>query len=107
MCWYRRVERVGSTGEGWSIYGAKRAQPLATGGKCDGLDNGSNKPIRNRWQATATVSQRMVKRLFATGCRIPRLVREGVDLLALQREVESREREPDSSQLDPNTPTSS
>ena len=28
--------------------------------------------------------------LFATGCRIPRLVREGVDLLALQREVERK-----------------
>jgi hypothetical protein len=39
--------------EGWSIYGAKRAQPVATGRKCDGPDNGSNKPIRNRWQPAA------------------------------------------------------
>jgi hypothetical protein len=39
--------------QGWSIYGAQRAQPVATGRKCDGPDNASNKPIRNRWQPTA------------------------------------------------------
>jgi len=40
----------------WSIYGAERGQPVATSRKCDGPDNGSNKPIRNGWQPTATVS---------------------------------------------------
>jgi hypothetical protein len=47
--------------KGWSIYGAQRAQPVAIGGKWDALENRSNRPIRNRWQPTATVSQRMVK----------------------------------------------
>jgi hypothetical protein len=47
---------------GWSIYGAQRAQPAATGRKWDALENRSNKPIRNRWQPTATVSERMVRR---------------------------------------------
>jgi hypothetical protein len=43
---------------GWSIYGAQRAQPVATSGKWDALENPSNRPIRNQWQPTATVSQR-------------------------------------------------
>jgi len=46
----------------WSINGAKRAQPVATGRKSKGRENGSNRPIRNRCQPTATVSQRMVRR---------------------------------------------
>ena len=46
----------------WSIYGAKRAQPVATGRKWLSSENGSNKPIGNRWQPTATVSERMVRR---------------------------------------------
>jgi hypothetical protein len=46
----------------WSIYGAKRAQPVATGRKCDRRINGSNRPIGNQWQPTATVSERMVRR---------------------------------------------
>jgi hypothetical protein len=46
----------------WSIYGAQRAQPVATGGKWKAPESRSNKPIRNRWQPTATVSQRMVRR---------------------------------------------
>jgi hypothetical protein len=29
---------------GWSIYGAKRSQPVATGGNCTATENGSNKP---------------------------------------------------------------
>jgi hypothetical protein len=29
---------------GWSIYGAERSQPVATGGKWVGPENGSNKP---------------------------------------------------------------
>jgi hypothetical protein len=32
-------------------------QPVATGGKWDPLESGSNRPIRNRWQPTATVSE--------------------------------------------------
>jgi hypothetical protein len=48
--------------QAWSIYGAQRAQPVATGGKWDTLENHSNNLIRNRWQPTATVSQRMVRR---------------------------------------------
>jgi hypothetical protein len=48
--------------KGWSIYGAQRAQPVATGGKWNTPENRSNKPIRNRWQPTATVSERMVRR---------------------------------------------
>jgi hypothetical protein len=46
----------------WSIYGAQRAQPVATRGKWEGAENGSNGPIGNRWQPTATVSERMVRR---------------------------------------------
>src|ERR1700682_6138483 len=46
----------------WSIYGAQRAQPVATGGKWDTLENGSKKPIGNPWQPTATVPERMVRR---------------------------------------------
>jgi hypothetical protein len=51
-----------STAKGWSIYGAQRAQPVATDGKWDILENRSNRPIGSRWQPTATVSQRMVRR---------------------------------------------
>ena len=46
---------------GWSIYGAQRARPVATGGKWDALENRSNRPIRNPWQPTATVPERMGK----------------------------------------------
>jgi hypothetical protein len=35
---------------------------VATGGKWDAPENRSNWPIRNRWQPTATVSTRMVRR---------------------------------------------
>src|SRR5438132_10774051 len=58
-------ERLSPSGigpQGWSIYGAQRAQPVATGGKWPTPENGSNRPIGNRWQPTATVSQRMVRR---------------------------------------------
>jgi hypothetical protein len=46
----------------WSIYGAKRAQPVATDGKLRPSDNRSNKPFRNRRQPTAAVQDRMVRR---------------------------------------------
>jgi hypothetical protein len=42
---------------GWSINGAQRAQPVATGGKWHALENRSNMPIGNRWQPLATVSE--------------------------------------------------
>src|SRR6266852_396685 len=66
---------------GWSISGAERAQPVATGGKWDALENRSNRPIRNRWQPTATVPERMVKVDHL-------LAKEGVASLAPQGEVE-------------------
>jgi hypothetical protein len=53
-------ERLGA--QGWSIYGALRAQPVATGRKCKDVENGSNRPIGNGWQPTAMVSERMVRR---------------------------------------------
>jgi hypothetical protein len=49
-------------GKGWSIYGAQRAQPVATGRKWLSTENGSNGPIGNRWQPTATLPERMVRR---------------------------------------------
>ena len=36
-------------------------QPVATSGKWNTPENGSNRPIRNRRQPTATVSERMVR----------------------------------------------
>jgi hypothetical protein len=80
----------------WSIYGAQRAQPVATGGRWADPENRSNKPIRNRWQPTATVSQRMVKSMFATACHrlptIPYLLERG-SIFGLRKETESREPE--------------
>jgi hypothetical protein len=69
---------------------------VATGGKWDALKNRSNRPIRNRWQPTATVSQRMVKSMFATTCQrlptIPYLLERG-STFWLHKEIESREPE--------------
>jgi hypothetical protein len=69
---------------------------VATGGKWDALENRSNKPIRNRWQPTATVSQRMVKSVFATACQrlptLPFLLERG-STSWLRKEVESHEPE--------------
>jgi len=80
----------------WSIYGAKRAQPVATGRKSKGRENGSNSPIGNRWQPTATVPERMVKRTFATACHplptIAYLLERG-STFWLRKEIESREPE--------------
>jgi hypothetical protein len=44
------VAHQGLGAQGWSVYGAKRAQPAATDGVCEGLENGSYKPIGNPWQ---------------------------------------------------------
>src|SRR5712692_9014697 len=46
---------------------AKRAQPVATGRKCERPKNGSNKPIGNGWQPTATVSERRFYVVKASG----------------------------------------
>jgi hypothetical protein len=80
----------------WSIYGAQRAQPVATRGKWEGAENGSNRPIGNRWQPTATVSERMVKSMLATAChRLPTItyLLERESLSWLRKEIESREPE--------------
>src|SRR5579884_2594439 len=58
----KRCPHRGFPAPALSVYGAKRAQPVATGRKWEDLENGSNRPIGNRWQPTATVSERMVKR---------------------------------------------
>lgn len=79
---------------GWSIYGAERAQTGAIRGKHARRENGSNKPKLSPPIADSCAHNAMVKRLFATGCRIPRLDREGVDLLALQRVRVPRTRRP-------------
>ena len=56
---------------GWSINGAKRSQPVATSGKWESPENGSNKP----------------KPLppVATGCRSERMVRRGSTVRVRQR----------------------
>jgi hypothetical protein len=38
------------------------SQALATSGRCGTAQNGSNKPIGNQWQTTATVWERIVRR---------------------------------------------
>jgi hypothetical protein len=48
--------------KGWSVYGAKRTQPLASGGKCGGLEKGSNKPKPLPRVATRRRGDRMVRR---------------------------------------------
>src|SRR5438046_4497465 len=47
---------------GWSIYGAERSQPVATGGKWVGPENGSDKRKPLPWVATSCRSERMVRR---------------------------------------------
>jgi hypothetical protein len=73
--------------------GRNRWQRVA---KWDDPKNRSNKPIRNRWQPTATVSERMVKSMFATACHrlptIPFLLERG-STSWLRKEVESHEPE--------------
>jgi len=46
----------------WSLYGAQRSQPVATGGKWDGADNGSNKQKPLPWFATGCLSRSLVRR---------------------------------------------
>jgi hypothetical protein len=47
---------------GWSVYGAERSQLVATGGKWDGPENGSNRPKPLPWVATSCDPVRMVRR---------------------------------------------
>jgi hypothetical protein len=47
---------------GWSVYGAQRSQPVATGGKCASPENGSNKPKPLPPVATSCRSERLVRR---------------------------------------------
>jgi CBS domain-containing protein len=47
---------------GWSINGAKRSQPVATGGKWESPENGLDKPKPLQWVATGCRSERMVRR---------------------------------------------
>ena len=72
------------------------SQAGATSRKCEGLENGSNKPIGNSWQPTATVLERMVKSMFATACHrlptIPYLLERG-SLHGSAKRNESREPE--------------
>jgi hypothetical protein len=71
---------------GWSIFGAERSQPVATGRKWELSKDGFNKPKPLPPVATSCRSGRMV--------RVHSLpVMEGVTSLAPQREVESREPE--------------
>src|SRR6266536_1459015 len=66
---------------GWSLYGAERSQPVVTGGKWDGRENGSDlrKPLL--WVATSCRRDRMVSRASAVGCHplreVPSLRRRG------------------------------
>jgi hypothetical protein len=52
---------------GWSLYGAQRSQPVATGGKWDGPSNGSDKRKPLPWVATSCLSRSMVRR-GSTSC---------------------------------------
>jgi len=84
----------------WSVHGAYRAQPVATGGKCASLGNGSNKPKPLPPVATSCRSERMVRRgstvrvrqrasgfrMLSCRCRCPRWRR--------QRAVASTQRPP-------------
>jgi hypothetical protein len=58
-----RAPRVAFTDDRvWSIHGTERAQPVATGRKWDGSENGPNKPKPLPWVATGCRWERMVGR---------------------------------------------
>jgi hypothetical protein len=54
----RSVARADNSG--WSLYGAQRAQPVASGGKWNGFENGSNKPKPLPQVATGCLRRSMV-----------------------------------------------
>ena len=65
--WYRpfdsRLELVAKVdNSGWSVYGAQRSQPVATGGKCTSPEIGSNKPKPLPPGCDSCRSERMVNR---------------------------------------------
>src|SRR6266540_1283646 len=66
-----RQRPYGSSAEVWSVYGAQRSQPVATGSKCDGREDGSNRRKPLPW--------------VATGCRDPKMVRRGSTVRVRQR----------------------
>jgi hypothetical protein len=53
---------VRSDNEGWSLYGAQRLQPVATGGKCECAGNGSDNRKPLPWAATDCLRRSMVRR---------------------------------------------
>jgi hypothetical protein len=53
---------VRSDNEGWSLYGAQRLQPVATGGKCEYAGNGSDNGKPLPWAATDCLRRSMVRR---------------------------------------------
>src|SRR6266545_8356711 len=46
----------------WSLYGAQRLQPVATGGKWENAENGSDRRKPLRWVAASCLSRSMVRR---------------------------------------------
>jgi hypothetical protein len=54
--------------ERWSLYGAQRSQLVATGGKWEGAENGSDKRKPLPSVATSCLSRSMVSRASAVSC---------------------------------------
>ena len=80
-------------------YGAQRSQPVATGGKWEDADNGSDKRKPLPWVATHSVSRSMVRRgspvrvrkrapLFKPFLRLSRLRERRVSSTCVQLRVE-------------------
>src|SRR6266516_35687 len=53
--------------EVWSVYGAERSQPVATGGRWDDLESGSDTRKPLPWVATSCPDPKMVSRASAVG----------------------------------------
>jgi catechol 2,3-dioxygenase-like lactoylglutathione lyase family enzyme len=49
--------------EVWSVYGAERSQPVATGGRWDDLESGSDTRKPLPWVATSCPDPKMVRRV--------------------------------------------
>ena len=61
--------------EVWSVYGAERSQPVATGGRWDDLESGSDTRKPLPW--------------VATSCPDPKMVRRGSTVRVRQRALQS------------------
>ena len=83
---------IGDPGEGMEHLWSPAAQPVATGGKWNTPKNRSNKPIRNRWQPTATVSERMVRRGSTVRVRQRALHKRRTSALSRSRRLAPRRR---------------